>query len=257
MIGPFWGDVYLVILRYAKNISQYNEISELVALSFRQGSDYVVVVLLMATCFVLGRKKVDLFTGSLLFVSAMVSFRSNRDQWFVSLVACAVIAEALAQELQPVQRRLSEGLQYATAYVLALLLGFGYAFEVGLTPQNLIGGIDRFYPIRATEFVRDQHLRGPMYNSFDWGGFLIFNLRDYPVSIDGRNDFYGMTLFDRMQKTTSGVDWKSDPALANAGFALIEKSSGLAPALANSADWKLAYSDHLAVIFVKREAQQN
>jgi hypothetical protein len=250
-IGPYWGKVYLVILRYAGNTSQYNEISELVALSFRDPADYFVVILLMAACFAIGKKGIDLFTGSLVFSAAMVSFRSRRDEWFIVLVSAALIAESLAADAEEPAPSRTLRLQYAGTFVLALAAALGYAANAGLTPQNLISGIDTMYPVRATNYVLDHKLRGPMYNSFDWGGFLIFNLRDYPVSIDGRNDFYGPAILDRMDDTLAGVNWKSDPDLSKANFVLIEKSQPLAQILAADPDFRLAYSDELAVVLVR------
>jgi len=250
LIGPYWGEVYLVILRYTRNTSQYNQISELVALAFRMYSDYFIVILLMVACFFVGRRRFDLFSSALLLISAMVSFRSNRDAWFLSLVACAIIAEGPATEVQLETRFVHW--QYATALVLAIAAAFGYARNVGLTPDNLVGPIDEMYPVRATEFVRSHRLPGPIYNSFDWGGFLIFNLREYPVSIDGRNDFYGPRLFARMQNTTAGIDWRTDSDLAKANLVLIQKSEPLATVLASQSGYTLVYSDHVAAVFVRK-----
>jgi hypothetical protein len=277
-LGPYWGKLYLVIFRYAGNTSAYNEITELVALAFRDWSDYFVVILLMAACFTLGRKGVDLFTGTLIFSSAMVSFRSNRDAWFIVLVSAVLIAEGIAdnaaddatapdQTTEPEKEtpsrapsRPQNATQYAAQYdttfyiatlVLSVVAAFGYAVHAGLGPQTLISGIDTFYPVRATGYVLDHHLPGPMYNSFDWGGFLIFNLHDYPVSIDGRNDLYGAANLERQKATLAGINWKSDPTLAHANFVLIERANPLAKLLSIDPGFKLVYADNLAVIFVR------
>jgi hypothetical protein len=183
----------------------------------------------------------------------MVSFRSNRDMWFVVLVCAALISESFrAEEQTTVPAQIPWGLQYAAVFVISVAAAFGYAANVGLGPENLISGIDTFYPVRATEYVRDQQLPGPMYNSFDWGGFLIFNLRDYPVSIDGRNDFYGPQIFSRSKNTLQGIGWKSDPDLARANFVLIEREQPLAKILKADTDFKLVYVDKLAAIFVRQ-----
>jgi hypothetical protein len=251
-LGPYGARTYFVIFHYAGNTSTYNQITELLALGFRDWGDYFVVILLMAVCFSLGRKGIDLFTGSLIFSAAMVSFRSSRDAWFIVLVCAALIAEAArGDEVESSPMRTAWHLQYAAAFVLAVTAAFGYAERVGLTPQNLIGAVDSFYPVRATEYVRDHHLPGPMYNSFNWGGFLIFNLREYPVSIDGRNDLYGPAVGERVRNTMQGIDWKSDPGLARANFVLIERGDTLAKLLAIDPDFKLVYADNLAVIFTR------
>ena len=35
---------------------------------------------------------------------------------------------------------------------------------------------DESYPVAAVEFVQSHHLQGPLYNTFDWGGYLIWAL---------------------------------------------------------------------------------
>jgi len=141
-------------------------------------------------------------------------------------------------------------------FVVAFACVFAFMKSEGLGPQSIVSTIDAAYPIQATQFVSDHHLQGPMYNSFDWGGFLIFNLRDYPVSIDGRNDFYGPAHFARVQNTMNGVGYKDDPDFARAGFVLMERGQPLARVLALDPEFRLAYSDDLAVVFVREAAQK-
>ena len=251
-IGPYWGDVYLVILRYAQSTAHYNVVTELAAPSFRQYHHFVMVFLLMAACFALGRKRADVFTGFLLIVAAICSFRANRDIWFVTLVSCAILAEAFARLAEArIPANSSFRLQYAATFVIAVLAAFGYAGKVGLTPENLTYPVSQMYPVRAANFVRANHLPGPMYNTFNWGGFLIFDLPEYPVSIDGRNDFYGTAVFARMLSTLHGVDWKSDPDLARANFVLLERSYALCNILKAEPNYRLVYEDDLADVFVK------
>lgn len=252
LIGPYWGDIYLVILRYSQSTTHYSFITELVAPSFRQNHDFVMLFLLMAACFALGRRRADVFTVFLLLVAAVCTFRSNRDIWFVTTVSCAILAEALAQAVEArVPAKASWRWQYAATFAVAVLAAFGYAAHAGLTNDNLVTPVQELYPVRAANFIRANHLPGPMYNTFNWGGFLIFDLPEYPVSIDGRNDFYGTTVFLRMQNTLRGIDWKSDPDLSRANFVLLERSYALANILKADPDYKLVYEDDHADVFVK------
>ena len=123
----------------------------------------------------------------------------------------------------------------------------------GMSAPALMSIIDQIYPIRATEFVRDSHLQGPMYNSFNWGGFLIFNLREQPVSMDPRVNAYSDELTTRAINTVSGIRWQEDHDLARANFVLLERSSALASALENDPRYRAAYHDHLAVVFVRAQ----
>jgi hypothetical protein len=194
----------------------------------------------------------------LLIVAAIVSFRSMRDAWFVSMAAAFVIAEAVRERESNAtaegasDRRIWEPIGYAAAVSVALALSFGFAIRRDISTPALINDIDGVYPIRATEFVRESNLQGPMYNSFNWGGFLIFNLRDQPVSIDPRTDLYGDDGVRRSVATTDAINWQADPDLLRANFVLVERKFPLASALANDPGYRLVYQDHLATVFVKQ-----
>jgi hypothetical protein len=258
-IGPNWVHPYEVIFYYVAHSGQFQIVQEMLAMNFRRPEHYAELLLLIAACYVLGfSRRRDLFRPLLLLVTAAVSFRSLRDAWFVSIAAGFVLAEAVGQAYSQAAEPRSEGrtrraLQYAVAVAVALCVSFGLAKHQGVTTQGLISVIDRVYPIRATEFVRDSHLLGPMYNSFNWGGFLIFNLREQPVSIDSRGNAYDDELITRSVNTTNAIDWQKDPDLSRANFVLIERSAPLAAALEGDPRFRLAYKDHLAEVFVRTQ----
>jgi hypothetical protein len=127
------------------------------------------------------------------------------------------------------------------------------AIRQGMSSPALMTIIDHVYPIRATEFVMDSHLPGPMYNSFNWGGFLIFNLRDQPVSMDPRVNAYGDELATRSVNTVNGIHWQDDPDLARARFVLLERPAPLASALESDPRYQVAYKDQIAVVFVRTQ----
>ena len=60
------------------------------------------------------------------------------------------------------------------------------------------------FPSRAVDFLAQHHLPGPIFNHYDWGGYLIWRLHpEYPVFVDGRADLYGdqlMTDFANAKK---------------------------------------------------------
>ena len=68
-------------------------------------------------------------------------------------------------------------------------------------------------PVHAVEAVRAKGYAGPLFNDFNWGGYLIWALR-MPVSIDGRQNLYGDQRIDRSVATWSAQpDWASDAQL--------------------------------------------
>jgi hypothetical protein len=258
-IGPNWLYPYQVVLYYALHSGQFQIVQEMLAMNFRRPEHYAELILLLAACYVLGRsRRRDLFRPALLLVTAVISFRSLRDAWFVSIAAGFVLAEAAGQAYSQAAEPQNEGrtrpaLQYAMAVAVALFVSFGLANHQGANTQGLLAVIDRVYPIRATEFVRDSRLPGPMYNSFNWGGFLIFNLREQPVSIDSRGNAYSDELIARSVNTINAVGWQEDPDLSQANFALLERSAPLAAALEGDPRFRPAYKDDVAVVYVRAQ----
>jgi hypothetical protein len=256
-LGPYGILPYKVALDLAIHPVQNQNVAEMAAMSFRRPEHFVRILLLMAAAFALGRSgRRDLFRPLLLAATAAVSFHFMRDAWFVCIAGSFVLAESVrpvapeAQEGFDVEASTAVG--YAAGAALALVLSLVIAQRQGLTnPQELIAAIDHVYPVRATEFVRDSGLRGPMYNTFNWGGFLIFNVPGQPVSIDPRVNIYGDDLVQRASDTAEGVDWQRDPVLARANFVILERAAPLASALAGDADYRLVYEDHLAAVFVR------
>ena len=109
------------------------------------------------------------------------------------------------------------------------------------------------YPVAAVEYVRANALNGPMFNDFTWGGYLIWHLRDYPVSMDGRTNLHGEARLQRSFDTWGGsVGWENDPELAEAGFVIAAKSVPLTDLLRGDGRFRIAHEDDTSVVFVRR-----
>lgn len=259
-IGPYGWLPYRVAIGLAAQTFVFQIIVEMFAMNFRSPLHYVELLLVMTAAFAIGRSRSrDLFRPMLLLMTAMVSFRSMRDMWFAAIASSFVIAEAVrARAAQTADTRQEkhagkpEPLSYGLAVVLAVILSFGYGIRHGMNIPDMINEIGNAYPVQATEFVRNSHLPGPMYNSMNWGGFLIFNLRDRPVSIDGRTNIYGDQLLARSMATTSGKNWQTDPVFERANLFLLERTLPLAAYLAHDANYELVYQDPIAMVFVRR-----
>jgi hypothetical protein len=250
---------FTVAFDYAADLPQYQVIQELSAIDFRRPEHFAQLLLLMFACFVVGRSPGgDLFRPLLLIVTAMVSFRAMRDSWFVSMASGLVIAEAVGRSVAHATVRggvtpaVRPAVQYALAAMLALGVSYGLARREGISVTALATVIDRTYPLRATEFIERANLKGPLYNDFNWGGFLILRLPGYPVSMDPRADLYDTGLFAQSLKTANAAaGWQQDPDIVRANFILIQRWFPLAAALSNDTQFRLVYQDHIAAIFVR------
>lgn len=107
-------------------------------------------------------------------------------------------------------------------------------------------------PVRACDFIRTHHLPAPVFNSIEWGSFLTWELPNYPVAIDIRVEAY-QDLAARYFAVSQGeVPLDTDPSFVRAQTILLDKNSPLSKALRKFPNFKLAYEDDLAAVFVKQ-----
>jgi hypothetical protein len=256
LLNPYGIGVYHTILVYMRSSYAYSVINELQAIDFRDSANYGQLMLMAAAYFVLGRRRTDLFKLILLVIVSLVAFRALRDAWFVCVTAAVIVADFIgraAPESETSSKRWSSfGLMRSGAVlsgvVCVVLLS---ASDAHFNSNNMLGILRRLYPVDAVSYIEEHRPPGPLFNTFNWGGFLIAALPDYPVSIDGRNDMYGDDLLRRETETDAGVDWGNDPAMTRANLVLIPVRSPLSLALGQSPQFKLAYSDKIANVFIR------
>jgi hypothetical protein len=258
-IGPYSYHLYVTAFNYAGSRFPYTFVREFGALSFRAFSNYVELLLAGAAFFSLGRKKqVNLFNLALLTVTTVVAFRTMRDSWFLCVAAAACIADSWNHESAIEDKRSTRerretlmengGLAVALAFMIFLI-----ARNTHFDMQGLDEAISSEFPVKAVNFLRQNPQRPPLYNTFDWGGFLTWYMPDYPVAIDGRTDLYGDDLDLSFFRSEDGdPSYVNDPYLNEAGVILLSKSKGLAMVLNGDQRFKKIYEDRLAVIFVPR-----
>jgi hypothetical protein len=254
-VGPYFVSVYKTIFAYAGNTTQYEQIIEYSAINFRHPEHYLQLLLVLAAFFAIGWKhSLEPFRLMMLVSTALVAFRSQRDGWFVCIAAGLLLAEALRAdtiESADARERRWEWAVPSGAFCLAVLIAFVAAQCQGLDPQTLIQQIDKQYPVRAASFIAENKFAGPLYNTYNWGEYLVFNLRDYPVSIDGRTDLFGAAMDTRAMATVNAYDLGHDPDFQRARVILLERFLPLASYLANDPQYKLAYADNISAVFIK------
>jgi hypothetical protein len=255
-IGPYGPKLYQVVWEYSRAKYPYSMIQELLAPSFDAVSYYVELFLAAAAFFALGwRKRIDLFKTILLAIAVVSAFRTERDAWFLSMLSVAFLADAVRKEEEgssPTAFQFHElGIVVATVCFALFLVATNADFNTR--------GLDRtaaaYYPINATNFIRKNLLPGPMFNSFDWGGFLTWYMPQYPVSIDGRNDLYGDEWDRRLDQVEGGeAPYEKEPVFADAQLILLQNHAPLAQLLSTDPAYQAVYRDDIAVVYVRRQA---
>ena len=252
LIGPYSYHLYGVIFAYSRSQLIYSMITELQPLSFRANENFVELLLAGTAFFAIAwQKRVDLFKLALMAIACVVAFRTMRDSWFLCVTAAACIADrrTATAEPEPEDKPLELAGVFATAAVALAILAPGLEFNM----RGLDRAITARFPVNAANFVIQNRIPGPLFNNFDWGGFLTWYLPAYPVVIDGRTDLYGDELDQKLLTTLNGEpSYKTDPYLNDAGVVLIRRRDGLSSTLALDPRFRKVYEDQMAVVFVRQ-----
>jgi len=227
-------------------------IRELQPIAFQSPSQYLQLLLTGVAFFAVGRKKhIDPFKFALLILATLIGYRMMRDAWFICIVAAACLADfpVKKEDTQPAET----WYEWSALAVVLVVAGLLFARDTSFHRAGLDAQISRLFPVNAANYLRQHPEPGPLYNAFDWGGFLIWYAPDYPVAIDGRADLYGDELNGRFYATANGDDsYASDPYLERAGVVLLFRDMPLSSLLSSDPRFQKIYEDNLAVMFVRQ-----
>jgi hypothetical protein len=108
------------------------------------------------------------------------------------------------------------------------------------------------FPTAAVEFLRRQPpLR--LYNSYIWGGYLIRFCPEQPVFIDGRADAYPhQVLRDYLAIERLQPGWRELLVNYRVDAVVYQRGTPLAEALQVDPEWRVAHTDAVAVVFLRR-----
>jgi hypothetical protein len=103
-------------------------------------------------------------------------------------------------------------------------------------------------PAQALAAARGSGLNGPVFNDYDFGGYLIFS--GVPVFVDGRVDLYGDT-FMRAYSRAEANEGDALPRLLqryHIAWTLLPPGAAAVKALDRMAGWRRVYADDRAVV---------
>lgn len=252
-LNPYGPGIYKVAWQLGSQRGVLDTVTEMMALPFRTAGDFVLLFMALAAAGVLFRyRQLAPFETLMLAVAAVLSFRSRRDLWVMAITACAILAAGLPVRAEREDRRGLPQWAIALSAVTAVAAFAATVFLLQVNNQRLEKLLAEKMPVQAVEVVKDRHYTGALFNTYDWGGFLIWNLRE-PVSIDGRAALYGDQAINRSRETWfGGPKWATDPALQSAGVVIAPDGAALTQLLRTDSRFELTYEDKVAAVFVAR-----
>jgi hypothetical protein len=214
-------------------------------------------------------RRVDVTAMALAAVTAAMALRARRFIPLCTLVGTPLLATNLALVFERLVGRVPDLRTRRTALAAAALaLAGGAALvvtEVRSFPETFgeglfSGMIDaEFFPRNAAEFLRRNPQPSRLYNLYNWGGYLMWNVPDRPVFIDGRAHAVYPPAFYRENYTVHFAEQGWEQVLDRWGVDLVvwpasEAAEGtdladIIEALDASVDWTLIYDDGQAAVF--------
>jgi hypothetical protein len=171
---------------------------------------------------------------------------------FFAIVSIPVLSDLLT-EVFPFKEKVQKSrvpVLVISILSIAGLLTFG-VYELIHLEKKQTELMTRTLPINSVQFIKDEGITGKIFNSYNWGGYLIWNL--YPqtrVYIDGRCDMYGANFVTRyVDVYTTKPGWQKALLTDGIEYVLIEPNTYLAYALYDSAEWRSVFSDNVSVLF--------
>ena len=219
--------------------------------------------LLLATLASIGLtgKRMSLTQTLLLAGAGYTALRSARNIPIFAIIAAPILAEHLWYIVETRGRatvlvgntRTPRRMAVLNWAILVIVLAAGIA-RVGMVFANQRATERAKFPTAAVAFLQAENVTGTIYNSYDWGGYLIWRL--YPrarVFIDGRADVYGDAFIENvyLKAYRGGTDWRAPLDRYGVRVVLIEPTAPLAARLTQDAEWKRVYADQQAVVFEK------
>jgi hypothetical protein len=250
LLNPYGAKVYSTVFLYIGQTRVYNNIVELRSMTFREPQHFAALLLVLSAAMALGwRRDARPLWLILLAVPAAMAFRSTKDIWLLAVVSVCVIADGWNPTGKESRSSTSARQRVAVAvWILAILMVACRRY--GLSKDALDIQVAGNFPEGASRFVEEHQLTGPLYNHFNWGGFLIWRLPQLPVAIDGRTNVHGQDRVLRFSDVWAGKPiWASDPDLAQANMVIAQRDMALTSLLRADSRFKIVYEDGQAVVF--------
>ena len=118
--------------------------------------------------------------------------------------------------------------------------------------------VEKSFPVAAVEYLNTHSVPGPTYNSYFFGGYLIFARGpESKVFIDGRGDIYERAgvLSDYVALVNLQPGSLTVLQKYNIQSCLLSRGEGLSTILAALPGWQKVYEDGNAVLFVKQQGE--
>ena len=210
------------------------------------------------------RRRLAFIDFSLISLFAYLGLIAGRNVALFSIVAPMVISRHAAPLIKALSRGFgirvmttgspSKKMQIVNTVIFAILV-LAVLFKVAIIYPKQVNeaAFEEYLPIGAVNYLITEKPHGRLFNSYNWGGYLLWALPEYPVFVDGRTDLYNDEIIGEWLEVIKTEDgWQELLNRYGVGVVLIESGSTLDRALQIDSEWERVYEDSLSVVYEKR-----
>jgi hypothetical protein len=191
-----------------------------------------------------------------------LSLIAARNIALFALVAAPVLARHGNEALKPILEGKTLGPQVpkrlarSINMIIFIIMGLTALIKIAIPLSDTVNqqAIADQLPVEAVSVLREQPSRGHLFNSYNWGGYVLWELHpEYLSFVDGRTD-----LFDDEILNDYLVAWAAKPGWEDVidrwdiQVTLLEPTAPLVRAL-ESVGWERYFADNQAVILIRGE----
>jgi len=189
-----------------------------------------------------------------------LSFMAGRNIAIFALACAPALSRYLHLAMVPLLARVKMGREVSPRIARVVNIGLGFLAALGVvikisSPLSVSvneEALKEQIPVDAVAYLRENNPEGPLLNSYNWGGYVLWALYPrYRSFVDGRTD-----LFDDELLTEYLHAWRADPGWEDIlekweiKLVLLEPEAPLSLAL-EWQGWKQLFADGQAVVLAK------
>ena len=153
------------------------------------------------------------------------------------------------------EEKINKSLQLAVNFtvILAMLFIAGYKC-ISVNDREFIETAEKqTYPVDAVEWLSEELPSGRLFSTYNWGGYLTWNLREYQVFVDGRTDLFGDEIIEDWARVISKKEgWQEIVDRWQINMILVDQDLGFGTDL-KSIGWSEVYRDETSVVFLNNK----
>jgi hypothetical protein len=277
-VNPNGVNMWIIPFQTVGVVSLQNLINEWASPDFHQPIQQLMLVLLFGTFAAVGLSKRRLAGSDLvsMIIFGYLALTARRNFGPFALITAPIYTKHLADLLPGWKNKLEKRWRifqkaaefqnkseknfntkyqaYINGGAVLLLIVLAAWKLIYVTDASLIQKTEKqMFPQEAVNWIKEEKPTGRLMNSYNWGGYLAWNLREYPVFVDGRTDLFGDEILIKYVDVMSGHEgWEKVLTEYNVDILFIEADSTIEK-IAVKSGWVINYKDPVAVILTKQE----